>query len=202
MRWIHVVGIVVLTTLLSISGTYFVMDKNYKQEAFNKGTDSELGNSPKKEVKEKFVSTVDTKFGWENSVFSMRIDEWKSGDEPFVGNLVEEVLQQMSHQKIIADEKESSIMITPERIDILLQMVEENKDEYERSEQYLDVLNRWKLGDFSSVEQDHNDMWYLQGSKQGGIAYGIATKEQEIDYIFRVFAKEVVEVFGSSIHTN
>ncbi len=117
-------------------------------------------------------------------------------------NLVEEVLQQMSHQKIIADEKESSIMITPERIDTLLQMVEENKDVYEYREQYLDVLNRWKLGDFSSVDQDHNDLWFLQGSKQDGIAYGIATKEQEIDYIFRVFAKEVVEVFGSSIHTN
>ncbi|WP_249659759.1 DUF6241 domain-containing protein [Lysinibacillus fusiformis] len=202
MRWIHVVGIVVLTALLSISGTYFVMDKNYIQEASNKGTDIQLENSPKMEVKEEFVSTVDTQFGWENPVFSMRIDEWKSGDEPFVDNLVEEVLQQMSHQKIIADEKESSIMITPERIDTLLQMVEENKDNYEYSEQYLDVLNRWKLGDFSSVDQDHNDLWFLQGSKQGGIAYGIATKEQEIDYIFRVFAKEVVEVFGSSIHTN
>lgn len=202
MRWIHVVGIVVLTALLSISGTYFVMDKNYKQEASNKGTDIQLENSPKMEVKEEFVSTVDTQFGWENPVFSMRIDEWKSGDEPFVDNLVEEVLQQMSHQKIIAVEKESSIMITPERIDTLLQMVEENKDNYEYSEQYLDVLNRWKLGDFSSVDQDHNDLWFLQGSKQGGIAYGIATKEQEIDYIFRVFAKEVVEVFGSSIHTN
>ncbi|WP_338651242.1 DUF6241 domain-containing protein [Lysinibacillus sp. Y5S-8] len=200
MRWIHVVGIVVLTALLSISGTYFVTDKNYKQETSNKGTDSELDNSPKKEVKEEFVSTVDTKFGWENPVFSMKIDEWKSGDEPFVDNLVE--LQQMSYQKIIADEKESSIMITLERIDTLLQMVEENKDDYEYSEQYLDVLNRWKLGDFSSVDQDHNDIWFLQGSKQGGIAYGIATKEQEIDYIFRVFAKEVVEVFGSSIHTN
>ncbi|KEK09270.1 hypothetical protein EP18_24005 [Lysinibacillus sphaericus] len=202
MRWIHVVGIVVLTALLSISGTYFVLDKNYKQEASNKDTDSELENSPKMEAKEEFVSTVDTQFGWENPVFSMRIDEWKSGDEPFVDNLVEEVLQQMSHQKIIADEKESSIMITPERIDTLLQMVEENKDVYEYSEQYLDVLNRWKLGDFSSVDQDHNDLWFLQGSKQGGIANGIATKEQEIDYIFRVFAKEVVEVFGSSIHTN
>ena len=192
----------VLTALLSISGTYFVLDKNYKQEASNKDTDSELENSPKMEDKEEFVSTVDTQFGWENPVFSMRIDEWKSGDEPFVDNLVEEVLQQMSHQKIIADEKESSIMITPERIDTLLQMVEENKDNYEYSEQYLDVLNRWKLGDFSSVDQDHNDLWFLQGSKQGGIANGIATKEQEIDYIFRVFAKEVVEVFGSSIHTN
>lgn len=202
MRWIHVVGIVVLTALLSISGTYFVLDKNYKQEASNKDTDSELENSPKMEAKEEFVSTVDTQFGWENPVFSRRIDEWKSGDEPFVDNLVEEVLQQMSHKKIIADEKESSIMITPERIDTLLQMVEENKDVYEHREQYLDVLNRWKLGDFSSVDQDHNDLWFLQGSKQDRIAYGIATKEQEIDYIFRVFAKEVVEVFGSSIHTN
>ncbi len=202
MRWIHVVGIVVLTALLSISGTYFVLDKNYKQEASNKDTDSELENSPKMEAKEEFVSTVDTQFGWENPVFSRRIDEWKSGDEPFVDNLVEEVLQQMSHQKIIADEKESSIMITPERIDTFLQMVEENKDVYEHREQYLDVLNRWKLGDFSSVDQDHNDLWFLQGSKQDGIAYGIATKEQEIGYIFRVFAKEVVEVFGSSIHTN
>ncbi|MFJ7922023.1 DUF6241 domain-containing protein [Lysinibacillus fusiformis] len=152
MRSIHGVGIVVLTALLSISGTYFVLDKNYKQEAANKDTDRELENSPKMEVKEEFVSTVDTKFGWENPVFSMRIDEWKSGDEPFVDNLVEEVLQQMSHQKIIADEKESSIMITPERIDILLQMVEENKNDYEYSEQYLDVLNRWKSGDFSSVD--------------------------------------------------
>ncbi|UZM97824.1 DUF6241 domain-containing protein [Lysinibacillus sp. MHQ-1] len=44
----------------------------------------------------------------------------------------------------MADEKESSIMITPERIDTLLQMVEENMDDYEHSEQYLDVLNRWK----------------------------------------------------------
>jgi len=197
MRRIHVVGIVVLTALLSIGGTYLVMDKNYKQET-SKGTDSEKDNSPKKVVKEEFVSTVDTTLGWENPVFSIRIDEWKSGDEPFVDNLVEEVLQQMSHQKIIADEKESSIMITPERIDTLLQMVEENKDVYEHNEQYLDLLNRWKLGDFSSIDQDHNDMWYLQGSKQSGIAYGIATKEQEIDYIFRVFAKEVVDVFGSS----
>jgi len=197
MRWIHVEGIVVLTALLSIGGTYLVMDKNYKQET-SKGTDSEKDNSPKKVVKEEFVSTVDTTLGWENPVFSIRIDEWKSGDEPFVDNLVEEVLQQMSHQKIIADEKESSIMITPERIDTLLQMVEENKDGYEHGEQYLDLLNRWKLGDFSSVDQDHNDMWYLQGSKQSGIANGIATKEQEIDYIFRVFAKEVVDVFGSS----
>ncbi|WP_277815948.1 DUF6241 domain-containing protein [Lysinibacillus sp. FJAT-14222] len=93
----------------------------------------------------------------------------------------------MSHQKIIADEKESSILITPERIETLLQMVEENKDGYEHSDKYLDILNRWKQGDFKSVDKDHNDMWFIQGTKEGGIATGITTKEQEKDYIFQVF---------------
>jgi len=136
-------------------------------------------------------STVDTNFGWENATYSKKIDEWKSGDEPFIDNLMQEVIQQMSHQKIIADEKESSIMITPERIEILLHMVESNKDRYEHSDKYLEILNRWKQDDFSSVDQDHNDMWYLQGTKQGGLATGIATKEQEKDYIFQVFGVPV-----------
>ena len=130
---------------------------------------------------------MDTRFGWEETTFSKWIDEWKSEDEPFVENLIQEVIQEMSHQKIIADEKKSSIMITPESIDTLLQMVEENKAKYEHSDKYLDILNRWKQGDFKSVDKDHNDMWHIQGTKEGGLAIGIATKEQEQDYIFQVF---------------
>ena len=189
MKSIRVLGIVVLTALLSISGTYLIMKRNYDNERY-KSAERELvsGQSMSKENNEKeFVSTVDTNFGWENTTYSIKIDKWKSGDEPFIDNLMQEVIQEMSHQKIIADEKESSIMITPERIETLLQMVESNKDRYEHSDKYVEILNRWKQDDFSSVDQDHNDMWYLQGTKQGGLATGIATKEQERDYIFRVF---------------
>lgn len=195
-------GIVVLTALLSVSGTYLIMKKkNYDNETF-KNVESELDSSQsisKENDKKEFESTVDTSgLGWENTTYSKRIDEWKSGDEPFVGNLVEEVLQEMAHQKIIAESKESSIMITPERINILLQMVEENKDKYEGRatakhapyETYLDILNRWKKGDFSTVNDDHNFLMIMQGGKSPeGLATGIATKEQEQeqDYIFRVF---------------
>ena len=189
MKRIHVIGIVVLTALLSISGTYLIMKKNYDNET-SKNAESELDSSQsisKENDKKEFVSTVDTNFGWENTTYSKRIDEWKSGDEPFIDNLMQEVIQQMSHQKIIADEKESSIMITPKRIETLMQIVEENKDGYEHSDKYLDILNRWKQGDFKSVDKDHNDMWFIQGTKEGGIATGIATKEQEKDYIFQVF---------------
>ncbi|WP_197144391.1 DUF6241 domain-containing protein [Lysinibacillus sphaericus] len=189
MKRIHVLGIVVLTASLSISGTFLIMKKNFENEN-SKSEESELtsGQSISKEKdKKEFVSTVDTNFGWENTTFSKRIDEWNSGDEPFIDNLIQEVIQEMSHQKIIADEKESSIMITPERIETILQMVEENKDGYEHSDQYLDILNRWKQGDFKSVDKDHNVMWFTQGTKEGGIATGISTKEQEKDYIFQVF---------------
>ncbi|MFT9818253.1 DUF6241 domain-containing protein [Lysinibacillus sp. NPDC056185] len=189
MKFVHILGIVVLTALLSIGGTFLIMNKNYENEN-SKSAERELtsGQSIAKENnKEKFVSTVDTNFGWENTTYSKKIDEWKSGDEPFIDNLMQEVIQEMSHQKIIADEKESSIMITPERIETLLQMVEENKDGYEHSDKYLDILNRWKQGDFKMVDKDHNDMWFIQGTKEGGISTGIATKEQEKDYIFQVF---------------
>lgn len=193
MKWIHVLGIVILTALLSISGTFLIMKKNYENEN-SKSAESEIDNgqsSSKENDQKEFESTVDTNFGWENATYSKKIDQWKSGDEPFIDNLMQEVIQQMSHQKIIADEKESSIMITPERIEILLQMVESNKDRYEHSDKYLEILNRWKQDDFSSVDQDHNDMWHLQGTKQGGLATGIATKEQEKDYIFQVFGVPV-----------
>ncbi len=190
------------------------MKKNYDNET-SKNVESELDSSQsisKENDKKEFVSTVDTSgMGWENTTYSKRIDEWKSGDEPFVGNLVEEVLQQMAHQKIIAETKETSIMITPERINILLQMVEENKDKYEGRatdknapyETYLDILNRWKKGDFSTVDDDHNFLMIMQGGKlPEGVATGIATKEQEQDYIFQVFAKEVDEVFGTTEKRN
>ncbi|MGE7928114.1 DUF6241 domain-containing protein [Lysinibacillus xylanilyticus] len=189
MKRIHVLGIVVLTALLSISGTFLIMKKNYENET-SKSAESELDSGQsisKEDDKKEFVSTVDTNFGWENTTYSKRIDEWKSGDEPFIDNLMQEVIQEMSHQKIIADEKESSIMITPKRIETLMQIVEENKDGYEHSDKYLEILNRWKQGDFKSVDKDHNDMWFIQGTKEGGIATGIATKEQEKDYIFQVF---------------
>lgn len=204
MKWIRVLGLVVLTALLSIGGTYLIMEKNYEKET-SKVIENELDNSSKEDEKKEFVSTVDSTFGWENKVHDKMTDEWKNGDEPFVDNLVEEVIQQMAHQKIIAEEKEHSIMITPERIDILIQMVEENKDKYEHYETYLDVLKRWKKGDFSTVDKDHNVLMHIQGTKTNslaGLATGIATEEQEIHYIHMVFAKQVDEVFGSTEKQN
>lgn len=208
MKWIHVVGLMVITALFSIGGTYLILEGKYEKE-LSKMID-EMNESLQKEMAlkeaEPFVSTVDVIFGGENIAQSKILDEWKSGDKPFFENgvagfeyAVQEIIQCMAHQKVIADEKDCSVMITPERIDTVIELVEENKDDLEHDETYLEVLNRWKKGDFSIVDYDHNVVKYLQGSNIGeGLATGIASKEQEIDYIFRVFSKRVDDVFGSS----
>lgn len=206
MKWIHVVGLMVITALLSVGGTYLILEGKHEKE-LSKLTD-ELNESLKMneqmEEDEPFVSTVDTVFGWESLLRSETLDSWQSGDKPFAEDGVEafeyavqDMLQSMAHQKIIADVKEGSIMITPERIDTLIQLVEENKNDFEHDETYLEILNRWKKGDFSLVDYEHNKIMFIQGSKStDGIASGIASKEQEKNYILQVFAKDVDDIFG------
>ncbi|AMQ06714.1 DUF6241 domain-containing protein [Sporosarcina psychrophila] len=212
MKVAHVLGITFLTAVISIGGTYFYTERVHNNELLtvNSSSENERQSSEMTDEtsdKKEFISTVDTSGGgWEDVTHSNWIDEWKSGVkslsesviEPLSESLMQEFIQEMAHQKIIADEKEGSIMITPERIDTLKQLVEENKGKYEHADAYLEVLNRWGNGDFSMVDYDHNLVMYLQHSKlSDGIAKGIASKEQEIHYIFHVFAKEVDDVLGS-----
>lgn len=181
---------------LSVSGVFWMTNKSDKESdsnvVENERSDSAVGS------REGFVSTVDINDDWESPGNSKMLDEWESVDEPLHENLIQEAIQQMAHQKIIAEVKERSIMITPKRIDVLLQIVQENKDEYKQSDKYLDILRRWKKGDFTKVDDDHNIVMQIQGNEMNGTATGIATEEQEIHYILQVFGKSVDKIFDSS----
>ena len=197
MKIVNVAGIVIITAIISIGGTYLYMENRQQDEPIIEAEAIEITNEPVET--EEFVSTVDKTHGWEDVNYSRWLDEWTTGTEPLSESMIQELIQEMAHQKIIANEKEHSIMITPERIDILKRVITENKEQYEYVDDYLAILNRWGNGDFSTVDYDHNVVMYRQHSKDiEGLAKGIATKEQEINYIFRVFSKEVEEVFGSS----
>lgn len=211
MKVTHVLGITFLTAVISIGATYLYMDRSYENEVIPVNSSSENEVHSEATDKEEVVSTLDYSNGWEAVTSSKWIDVWGTGEkieypnpesaiqEPLTETYLQDFIQQMAHQKIIADEKEGSIMITPKRIDNLKQVIEENKELYEHAEIYLDVLNRWGNGNFSTVDYDHNVVMYLQHSKDTkGIAKGIASEEQEIHYISKVFSKEVDEVFGSA----
>jgi hypothetical protein len=86
----------------------------------------------------------------------------------------------LSHQKVQAEVKWSFMLITTERIERLIEVVEANN--YDHSDGYLDILYRWNEGDFSQAHHDHNFVWKLQGGTVGK-ATGLLSPEEEQAYI-------------------
>lgn len=102
---------------------------------------------------------------------------------------VQDTIHKMSHQKVIADQKWGSIMVTQERIETLSQVIEGKKDDLENYDLYRDILDRWMKGDFSQADDDHNAVWELQGGSIG-YATGITSKEQENTFTENTFDRE------------
>ncbi|MCJ7840033.1 DUF6241 domain-containing protein [Lederbergia sp. NSJ-179] len=100
----------------------------------------------------------------------------KSTQEELTDSDYRNYIHKMSHQKVKADEKWGFYEITPERIDWLLQGL--NQVNLKNESVYRDILERWKDGDFSKVDQDHNAIWQLQGGTIGK-ATGILSPEEE-----------------------
>ncbi|WP_409253042.1 DUF6241 domain-containing protein [Bacillus sp. SCS-153A] len=109
-------------------------------------------------------------------------------EDEIPNTLSEEDLQQkihdMSHQKVKATPKWGSLEITPERIDHLINVVEQGN--YKQSHVYLDILYGWKEGDFSEADEDHNTIWRLQGGTIGK-ATGVLSVAEEQKYIEKHF---------------
>lgn len=90
------------------------------------------------------------------------------------------VIHAMSHQKVRAKVKWSFILMTPERVDRMVEIVEAN--DYKYRERYLDILYRWQEGDFSQADKDHNYVWHLQRGTVGK-AKGLLSPQEELEFI-------------------
>lgn len=91
-----------------------------------------------------------------------------------------QTIHNMSHQKVLADDKWGAEPLTHERVLRLIKIAE--KSHYVNKNTYLDILNRWKANDFSHADNDHNIIWNLQDGSVGR-ANGIMNAEQEKEYI-------------------
>ncbi|GGF13757.1 hypothetical protein GCM10010954_10620 [Halobacillus andaensis] len=92
----------------------------------------------------------------------------------------QEYIHKMSHQKVEANDKWGFYKITEERINWLSSAL--NKAELSHKDIYERILNKWAQGDFSTVDEDHNEMWSLQGGNVGK-ATGILSESEEEQYI-------------------
>ncbi|WP_416150767.1 DUF6241 domain-containing protein [Salipaludibacillus sp. HK11] len=122
-------------------------------------------------------------------------------EEPMIGNVpsteevaiefpdnmmeseIQDAIHHMSHQKVEASQKWGKMRITDERIERLIEVVENKQEGHlDNKDVYLDILERWNQGDFTRAVEDHNAIWELQGGTVG-IATGLLSDEAEQQYI-------------------
>ncbi|MFG6149258.1 DUF6241 domain-containing protein [Halobacillus sp. B23F22_1] len=125
-----------------------------------------------------------------NELSDKKFEENESEDLNPFGDAVEasdmrdgdfqEYIHKMSHQKVVANDKWGFYKITEERINWLSSAL--NEAELSHKSVYEQILNKWSQGDFSSVDEDHNKMWSLQGGNVGK-ATGILSESEEEEYI-------------------
>src|SRR5699024_1138686 len=93
----------------------------------------------------------------------------------------QEYIHGMSHQTFRAEEKWYLYENNSTRIAWILEGLSEATD-LEHEQTYEDILKKWKKGDFSSVDEDHNAVWDLLGGTVGK-ATGILSEEEEKAFI-------------------
>ncbi|MFC3041506.1 DUF6241 domain-containing protein [Virgibacillus xinjiangensis] len=92
----------------------------------------------------------------------------------------QEYIHGMSHQKVKASKKWGFYEIHPQRINWLLEGME--KVALDHEDVYRRILLKWKEGDFSTADADHNAVWELQGGTVGK-ASGVMDPEEEQAYL-------------------
>ncbi|OCA87454.1 DUF6241 domain-containing protein [Pseudobacillus wudalianchiensis] len=90
------------------------------------------------------------------------------------------IMHKMTHQKVIARDKWGAIEMTPENIDKVYEVIKPSK--FKDKEDLLLITEKWKQGDFSEVDKDHNFFWKLQNGNIGK-AFGVVSEEEEKQFI-------------------
>lgn len=99
-------------------------------------------------------------------------------------------LHEMTHQKVKANEKWGAVAMTKENIQKMIKVVQDHKKDLDHYDVYIEMLNEWKLGDFSQADKHHNKIWRLQNGNIGK-ARGLLSEEQEQEYIEAHFDDDV-----------
>jgi hypothetical protein len=102
---------------------------------------------------------------------------------------VMDVMHKMTHQKIRAEDKWGTIPMTKNTINQVYEVV--SNSDFDVKDDLLEILERWKKGDFSQADHDHNYIWNWQGGTIGK-AYGLMTPEEEIKFIENNFKDYIV----------
>jgi hypothetical protein len=105
------------------------------------------------------------------------------------------VMHSMSHQKVRAEKKWGAVPMSADTIDQVYNVVLNST--YPHKDQLLSILTKWKGGDFSTTDADHNYLWSVQGGTEGK-AFGVLSPVEEQSYVeahFNIADNGVVMAF-------
>ncbi|MBT2720041.1 PRK06770 family protein [Bacillus sp. ISL-46] len=153
-----------------------------KQEKVEAKAVQDTVNNEKKEVDKQQTAKIG------GVQYDIGIDDSSSQDA------VIEVMHKMTHQKVKAKEKWGAIPMIPDTINQVYDIVENS--EFEQKDDLLAILDKWKKGIFSEVDDDHNYFWTYQGGTIGK-AYGIMSKSEEETFIQNNFEEDIVREVSS-----
>ncbi|MEH7377391.1 DUF6241 domain-containing protein [Neobacillus drentensis] len=153
-----------------------------KQEKVEAKAVQDTVNKEKKEVDKQQTAKIG------GVQYDIGIDDSSSQDA------VIEVMHKMTHQKVKAKEKWGAIPMIPDTINQVYDIVENS--EFEQKDDLLAILDKWKKGTFSAVDDDHNYFWTYQGGTIGK-AYGIMSKSEEETFILNNFEEDIAREVSS-----
>jgi hypothetical protein len=89
-------------------------------------------------------------------------------------------MNQMTHQKIAAEEKTGAVPMTKPNIEEVTEFVEDS--DFEHKDEMLRILDKWAEGDFSNVDGDHDYILKMQDGTKGW-STGLFTPEEEAQFV-------------------
>lgn len=76
-------------------------------------------------------------------------------------------IHEMANTVVVASQKWGKKEMSEERINALILQLKAGEDKYENGEKLLEILTKWKQGDFSKAHHDHNFVWDLLNGTVG-----------------------------------
>ncbi|WP_010283646.1 DUF6241 domain-containing protein [Bacillus timonensis] len=169
--WIIIFVLLIGATIGLIFGVYKMLDGGDAQKTV---TSSEQATGNERESKEQTK-----KIG--GVTYDLKLSQSPEEHE------VVQVMHHMTHQKVKADKKWGAKPMIPKTINEIYDVI--SNSNFARKEDLLAIAERWKNGDFSRVDDDHNYFWDYQNGTIGK-AYGLLSESEERRFIINNFGDE------------
>ncbi len=159
-------------------GTYKILGNVKHYEEKSSASDSRSvaapeanGDSPYETEKEEYEEQTKNIGG---QIFELNLT-----DSTTEGEIIE-IMHKMTHQKVKAEDKWGAIPMSKNTVSQVLEFLK--KSQFASKDDLIEIAEKWKNGNFQTVDHDHNYFWNWQGGTVGR-AYGVMSTAEEEEFI-------------------